>query len=405
MPEFLFTVVGRDGRRSGGRVVAADKEEAVRRVTAEGQFILRLEAVHDSASPLSLTQVFRGRTVSGKQVHAIASELAVLLKAGFDLDGALRFVASTAGNDRVVQLASALREELRQGSSFADALARRPAVFSRFVIGMVRSGEMTGRLDEALASAAATLDRNLKLAAAIRSALIYPGVVTAVALTTVVFLLTKVIPQFAPLIEQGGGTVPADMRALISLGEGLTTAGPLVLAACAAGSVLARRLLRSPAVRLRLERTLLSLPIAGDILRASEAARFGQALGSLLAHGGGLMASLPTAGQVLATLTATQAVAAARTTLADGAGFAAALDGQKAFPAAFIQMAQLGEETGRLADMLLIGAEAHDRAVQQAAGRLMGLLPPAITIVTGAAIAFIMASLMSAMLSLNSVVF
>ncbi len=331
-------------------------------------------------------------------------ELATLVQAGFELDQALQFTGEARGSRGMSTLLRELRAELREGASLADALARRPGTFDAFFVAMVRAGEVSGQIGPAMDQLATALERSQKLRGTLVSALTYPALVCVVATGSVAFLLTRVVPQFAPLVAQSGRPMPADLAWLLWLGDHLSSYGLAVLAGLVALGLAVRVALRRPGLRLIAERVLLALPFAGDLVRASEAARFGQTLGSLLSRGGELMTALPVARDVLATRHAAAAVTAARSELAVGRSFSEALGAASAFPPAFIHMAMLGERTGKLGAMLLAAAEAQDLVVQQASARLVSLVTPLVTLAMGGAVAAIVSAIVTAMLGLNDAV-
>jgi general secretion pathway protein F len=265
----------------------------------------------------------------------------------------------------------------------------------------VRAGEAGGRLAESLAHLADLLEREARLAATIQSALTYPILLIVASLGTIVLLLTYVLPQFTPIFAQAGAQLPTPTRVLIGIGDFFRDEGGVMLILCLALFLVAYRALREPPVRMAAERALLIVPVVGTLIRRTEAARLARTLGTLLRNGVGLVPALGIARDVLGNLTAAKLVERAMSEVKAGARLASALSSGAFFPVQTIHLVQLGEETGKLAEMALRAAEIHDEQVQQTVSRMVALLVPIITIVMGLVVAGIVGSLLVAMLSLN----
>jgi general secretion pathway protein F len=292
---------------------------------------------------------------------------------------------------------------VRGGRSLAASLAERPAIFPRLYIALVRAGETGGNLAEALSHLADLLEREVKLLASVQSALTYPALLVIAAGGTIVLLLTYVLPQFTPIFAQAGAQLPLATRILIGAGDVVQAYGTLMLALLLAGFLGFYRALRKKEVQLATERVVLRLPIAGALVKRTQAARFTRTLGTLLRDGVGLVPALGIAHDVLANLTAAKIVENALSRVRAGARLGASLAEGGFFPPQTIHLIQLGEETGRLADMALRAADIHDEQVHHSVERMVSLLVPAVTIVMGLIVAGIVGSLLVAMLSLNDI--
>ena len=324
-----------------------------------------------------------------------------MLGAGQDLDRALRFLVETAPNRRAARVLGVLRDDVRDGSALASAMAKQSGSFSRLYVGLVRAGEAGGRLGATLERLAELLERERTLAATIQSALIYPALLLVAACGAVVLLLTEVLPQFVPLFEQSGATLPASTQFLIDAGDAVTRHGLTALLVVLVLFILARALLRQPGPRLAFDRFKLHLPLVGGLLREVLAARLARTLGSLLDNRVSLITALGITREVLGNEAGVAAVDHATTVAKGGAGLASPLGESGLFPVRLIHLLRLGEETAQLGPMALRAAAIHEERVRVITQRMVALLTPAITIGMGAMIAGIVASLLLAMLSLN----
>lgn len=407
MPMFRYAAVDGGGKVTRGTMEASSQAALVDRIQAGGRLPLRVDAAEGRRGALRdllSADLFADRGLGKTELADVTRELAVMLGAGQTLDQALRFLVETAPAGRTRALLEAVREQVRNGAPLAAALRKHPSSFSRLYVGLVQAGETTGKLADTLAHLATLLERQRSLAAAIRSAMVYPALLVAAAIASVALLLVYVLPQFVPIFEEAGADLPAATRMLLAIGEAVRNHGLLALAGLAAGVLLLRWALRQPAPREAADRWLLRLPVVGTMVRQAQAALLTRTLGSLLANGVGLLPALAIAREVLGNRAAARAVEQAAASAKEGAGLSAPLARTGVFPARAIHLLRVGEETSRLAEMSLRAADIHEEQFRQAVQRLVSLMVPAITIALGLVVAGIIGSLLVAMLSLNELV-
>jgi general secretion pathway protein F len=403
MPSFRWSAVNPGGDVARGVMEAPDQATVVERLQRQGQVVLRADPADARRGWADLLQIElrRSRGLDKTTLGEITRELAIMLAAGQDLDRALRFVVDNTRNARARVILGSVRDKVRSGSSLAAALAAEPRSFSKLYVGVVRAGEAGGTLPTTLDRLATLLERERSLSANLRSAMIYPALLVTAAVGSIFLLLDYVLPQFTPIFEQAGAELPAATRVLMTLGTVVGTAAPWLLLTLLAGALVARELLARPTYRLKFDRMLLHLPVAGGLLRETLAARFTRTLGSLLQNGVPLIPALGIARDALGNLAAAAAVDAAAVGAKGGAGLARPLAAAGLFPARTIHLLQLGEEAAQLASMSLKAAEIHDEQARLMVQRLVALAVPTITIVMGLAVAGIISALLTAMLSLN----
>ena len=403
MPSYRWSAINGGGDVVRGIMEAPDRLAVVERLQRQGQVVLRADPADQRRGLADLLQIElgRARALDKATLGAITRELAIMLAAGQDLDRALRFVVDNARNTRARAILGNVRDKVRGGSSLAAALAGEPRSFSKLYIGLVRAGEAGGTLAATLERLATLLERERSLSANLRSALIYPALLIVAATGSILLLLDYVLPQFVPIFEQAGAELPTATRALMVLGTIVGAAGPWLLLALLAGVLIARQLLLRPAYRMKVDRLLLRLPVAGALMRETLAARFTRTLGSLLQNGVPLIPALGIAKDALGNLAAAAAVEGAALGAKGGAGLARPLAAAGLFPARTIHLLQLGEEAAQLSAMALKAADIHDEQARLMMQRLVALAVPLITIAMGLAVAGIVSALLTAMLSLN----
>jgi general secretion pathway protein F len=293
-------------------------------------------------------------------------------------------------------------QSVRAGSTLADALARHnPRPFSRLYVNTVRAGERGGVLEIALRRLAEHLESVRELREAIVSALIYPALLFLVGTGAVIFLLTFVLPRFAVILADLGQALPWPTRFILGVSDALLAywwaiAGAILLAAVAWQAVT-----RSEAGRLRLDTSMLALPIAGEVLRKVEVGRAIRTLGTLLSSGVPLLGALDVAREGAGNRVLANALGAVHAGVKRGEGLARPMADSGAFPSLVVHMVRVGEETGRLDDMLGRVAGTYEREVRVAVRRLVATLEPAIIVVLGVVVLAIVLAILLAILSVN----
>ncbi len=400
---FRYTAIGRAGERLAGVMDAATQAEVIARLQRQGTMPIRTESADQASRWAWLTQLdFSGRRGLRKQdVAELIRELATMLTAGQDLDRALRYMQEAAPT-RTRATVTGLRDAVRDGSPLSTAMARYPATFPAMHVGLVRAGEAGGNLGPTLSRIADLLDRQRALASTVTSALIYPAVLFVAMIGAVTLLLTQVLPQFVPMFEQSGAALPASTQFLIAVGQFVQDDGLFLLLAALMLAVLGHAALRQDRLRLIFDRIVLRLPVVGSLTQEVLAARFTRVLGTLLSNGVALIPALVIVRDAMGNQGARTAVDQASVTVRGGGPLTRDLETAGVFPARTIHLLRLGEETAQLAAMALRAADIHEEKTRLATQRLTALLVPAMTILMGVAVGGIVASLMTAMLSLNN---
>ncbi|WP_287994713.1 type II secretion system F family protein, partial [Acidiphilium sp.] len=235
----------------------------------------------------------------------------------------------------------------------------------------------------------------------IMASLTYPALLLIAAIGAIGFLLTDVLPEFVPIFAENGVKLPGSTRLLLALGHGCAVGWPYALVLAILGGLGLRALLHRPGPRLSVDGMLLRLPVAGALLREAVAARLTRTLGVLLTNGVALVPALAIVQEVIGNRAAAAAIAGATEAARRGAGLARGLESAGLLPIRAIHLLRLGEETGQLGPMALRAAAIHEERTRLGVEKLVALLVPAITVAMGAAIGFIVSSLLLAMLGLD----
>jgi general secretion pathway protein F len=385
MPSFQYRAVTPAGEISDGEIDAASEAEIIERLRDQGLMPMRIAALHARAGGTVATRGtaarrrwFVAKRVTRDQLLAITRELATLLRAGLPLDRALEILIGLAPTPAVETLLQGIRDDVRGGKALSQALDARRETFSRFYVNIVRAGEAGGALGVVLQRLAETMERNKELRESVRSALIYPAILVGVAVLSVIVLLIFVVPQFKQTFTQAGKALPLPTAIVIFLGDFMRD----WWWAIAIVAVLAVRWFRArgrkPSVRRERDARLLGIPLLGDLIAKVETARFARTLATLLANGVTLLAGLAIVRETMQNVVLATALDGVVTRLREGKGFGRPLAETGLYPRLATQMILVGEESGRLEEMLGRVADVYDREVQMAVRRFLAVLEPAL---------------------------
>jgi len=410
MALFRYRAVNAAGDVAAGELEAANEAEIVDRLRDQGLMPMQVEAALAGRSAGAVGPVsrrprwFESRTVNRDQVLGLTRELATLLRAGLPLDRALEILIGLAPTLPVALLLQTVRDDVRGGKSLSQAIDAHRTVFSRFYVNIVRAGEAGGALGVVLTRLADTMERNKELRESIKSALIYPTILIAVAVTSVMVLLGFVVPQFQQTFAQAGKALPLPTEIVIVLGTGLRRYWWLLLIVVFALVWFTRRRLRSPEVRFRWDGRLLRAPLLGDLLSKVEVARFARTLATLLGNGVTLLAGLAIVKETMTNTVLAQALDGVVTRLREGKGFGIPLSETGVYPRLATQLILVGEESGRLEEMLNRVAEVYDREVQVAVKRFLAVLEPALILGLAVLIGGIVFSILLGVMGMSELV-
>jgi general secretion pathway protein F len=397
MTLFHYRAVDRAGTLVTGER-EADSEAAVLD-WLKGRDLVPLRAAKaKSAAFFSLTI---GRPLPPARRAVLTRELAVLLEAGLQLDQALSLLHRSASKPAEAALLAGILTKVQGGTAFSEALRAEGTIFPPDYVAMVKAGEASGTLAPVLERLADQLERAHKLRVQVQGQLIYPAVLTLAAIGSVVILMTVVVPAFAPLFAEAGRQLPPITRAMIAFADTARIGGPWLAALLLGSCLWISRLGRDHPVRRGLDRAVLAVPILGSLRTRLEAARFCRTLGTLLANGVALVQALTLSRAALGNGVLAEGIERVADGVRRGLPVNRCLRSETAWPPLMAELCQVGEETGRLAPMLLKLADMFDEEAGQRLERFVTLLTPMITLLLGMMVAGVLAGLLQTILSVN----
>jgi general secretion pathway protein F len=402
VPTFRFKAVSGPGDVVEGEMEAASQAAVLDHLRGQGYLPIRAdEAGGRSIADLLKREVGSRGGLTRQDATAILRELSSLLRAGLAIDQALAVLINFTEKEPVKKLMGRVLERVRGGSSLADAMTAQGPVFDRFVIGMVRAGEAGGALDSVLAKTAEFMDKSHQSKQNLKSALIYPVVLFTSACISVAIIVTVVIPSFKEIFDQAGFALPLATKIVMGVGDVVSALWwlPPVLGALAVLVISRQR--RDPEQRREWDRRLLRLPLIGGLAARVETTRMTYTLGMLLNNGVPLVSALGVVKGTLGNAAMEHAFEQIEKQVREGKTFAGPLADTALFPTLATHLIRIGEESGRLEEMLFRVADAYEREVHQAIQRLMAILIPALTFGMALLIGGIIVSILVPMLSIN----
>ncbi len=401
MASFRYRAMTATGTIVAGVLDAPSQAAVIEQLRGQGHYPISTAPEGEAGFLRNLSQRFAsGRRPNLRALSLATEELATLLQAGLELDRALGILTNLSEIGKLREPFAAVRARVRGGDNLADALAA-AQIFPKFYVSMVRAGEMGGTLALTLRNLGSYLARTLTIRETVVSALIYPAILLASSGLSIIVILVFVLPEFEPLFANAGKSLPMATRVVMGIGDfvrGFWWAMAIVVAGLA---VWYRRAMRDPGTRKKRDALLLRLPGLGKLLRAMEIERFSRTLGTLLENGVALPSALAIAKDVLWNSVLGDAVRLTAASLREGESLARLLAQSKVFPPVTLDLVQIGEETGKLGEMLLRQADLDEQRIRHLVDRLLALLVPALTLLLGVIVAGLIASMLVAILSVN----
>jgi len=400
VPKFFYQAVKLDGETVAGDIEAVDEDTLRRQLQREG--VILIEA---RTSKTLRGRLGRQRRLTPKEINLLTRELATLLEAGMTLDRSLHILLDLSSAEQLVRVLTAVQQQVRGGATFSRALEAQEGQFPRLYINMIKAGEAGGALDQVLNRLADYLERVAELRQTVTSALVYPLILLVVAALSVILLLVFVVPQFTVLFADMGAALPLPTQIVVAAGELFRNYWWALLCGIALAAVLIEHSLQRPAVRMSVDRRVLTVPLLGDLLWKLETARLCHTLATLLTNGLPLLTALTLAREVVSNHHLAILLREVGDDLKHGRGLAEPLVRVQALPELALQMIRVGEESGSLDAMLTKIATIYDRETRTSVQRLLTLLEPILIVGLGVIVAGIIMSILMAILGANELVF
>jgi type IV pilus assembly protein PilC len=392
MPKFAYVAVGPDGATVKGLQEADTLTSARVALLGRDFSVKKLEEKH-SLLQLELTKT----RIKRSELMHLSRQLAAFIRAGVPILDAIRVLGEESDSRGVQRVMAEIGEDLRAGSTLSDAAARHPNDFPAFYLGIMRSAELTGRLDVVLDQLSTYIERDLEARRKIKSALAYPAIVMGMAIVTVIVLASFVLPKFKDFFASLDAKLPAPTRALMAFTNFITSTWLLIVAVLGFVVVIVVVGLRTTRGRYLWHRVLLRLPVLGDTVQYMLVERYCRILASMLTAGVVLTEAMTVARESLRNLVYDRKLRLAYEEMLQGGGLALPLQQTGLFPRTATQMLRVGEETGTLDTQVTVAAEYFERELDYKVKKVTTLIEPIVIVVSGAIVGFVAIALVSAM--------
>jgi type IV pilus assembly protein PilC len=395
--ETLFTWEGKD---KNGKAVQGEL-----RALSPSSIAATLRRQGISAVQIKKKKFTRGKKISDKDICFFTRQLSTMLKAGVPLLQSFDIISQGNANPTFSKLLQEIRADIETGSSLHSAFKRHPDYFDALYCNLIAAGEQAGILEEILTRLALYKEKTLAVKRKIRSAMIYPLAILAVAVIVTTVIMIWVIPAFKDVFASFGAELPLPTKIVIWLSDMFVRYWYWVAAVMIISSLLfIRTWKRSPAMQINSDKLLLKLPLFGSVIRKAIIARWTRTLSTMFAAGVPVVESLDSVGGASGNAVYIEATRKISAAVSSGSSLVSAMQTTKAFPAMVTQMVAIGEESGALDQMLTKVAEFHEEEVDNAVASLSSLMEPVIMVILGVVIGGLVIAMYLPIFQLGSVV-
>ncbi len=376
-----------------GTVDAQNVEAAIDAVEGRGYTIISIDAVADKNSILNY-QFTWFDNVSNKDVVIFSRQIATLFEAQVSTLRIFRLLASETTNPKLQRILTDISDNLQGGSTISTALARHPDVFSAFYVSMVKSGEESGTLEKTFMYLADYLDRMYQVISKAKNALIYPAFVIGVFCLVMMLMLTIVIPSVSKILIDSGQQLPIYTRIVIAVSDFVTGYFPFILLFFALGGLILWQFQKTVAGKRAMDEFKLSIPYIGTLYERLFLTRICDNISTMLSSGISMVQSLEVTGEVVDNVVYKEIIQNTLIDVKAGKSFADAISEYPEIPGVLAQMSKVGEETGKLGEILGTLATFYRREVNNAVDTLISLIEPAMIVLLGLGVGVLLASVL-----------
>lgn len=391
MAVYAYKARDRKGRILQDTVEGTNVGSVAATLRQEG--LLVIDVKEQSAGQKDILEPFKGVKLSDLVIFT--RQFSTMINAGLPIVRALRTLAEQTPNKKLKDTIDQVRSDVESGFALSEALEKHPDIFNKLYVEMVRAGEIGGVLDEVLIRVASQLEKDQELRRKIKSAMTYPTVVLILAIVTAVFMLVFIVPIFAKMFTDLGGTLPLPTRIAIGVSDVLTSIfGVLLGAGAVAGVVFFLRWIKTENGRKIWGRTVLKIPFKiGDVVQKGALARFSRTLGALGNAGVPILQALEITANSSGNWVIEDALLRSRDAIREGNPIYTPLEKEAVFPPMVTRMLAVGEETGEMEEMLEKIAEFYESEVDATVKALTSIIEPLMIVVVGGIVGAIIVSM------------
>ena len=390
---FEYSVRDKSGKLVSGTLEADSQAAVATRLKSMGYAPVSIKTANAGLSKELKIPGLGGKKVKLKDLAVMSRQFATMINSGLSLLRALSILAEQTETKELARVLGEVRNEVESGNSLSSSFAKHPKVFPPLMVNMCKAGEVGGFLDAVLLQIAENYEAEVKLRSKIKSAMTYPVVVFIMAILGVMIMLLFVVPVFAKMFKDLGGTLPAPTRFLVFLSHAARVLVPIAIVAMIVGVIVWKRVKHQERVRSVVDPLKLKVPVFGMLFQKVALSRFARNLGTMMHSGVPILQSLEIVADTTGNIVLERALRDVQDSVRGGETIAGPLTNHPVFPPMVVQMMAVGEDTGALDAMLHKISEFYDQEVEATTEALTSLIEPLMIAVLGAIIGAMIISL------------
>lgn len=390
---FTYKAIDQSGTPREGTVEAQNTESAIETVQGRGYTVVAVVPLNDKKSALEFEITWFER-VTNKEVVILSRQIATLFEAQVSALRVFRLLAAEAENPKLQKVLTEVSDELQGGSSISRALANHPDIFTTFYVSMVKSGEESGTLEKTFMYLADYLDRMYQVVSKARNALIYPAFVIAIFIGVMMLMLTLVIPRISEILLSSGQELPIYTKIVIGLSDFFSNYIGLIGIFLALSGVVLWQFAKTEVGKRAVDEFKLSIPFVGALYEKLFLTRICDNLSTMLGSGISMVQALEVTSEVVSNDVYKEIIENTLIDVKGGRSFADAIGEYPEIPGILSQMSKVGEETGKLGDILSTLSTYYQREVNNTVDTLISLIEPAMIVLLGLGVGVLLASVL-----------
>ncbi len=405
MPRFQYQAYNQNGDIVSGEIEAADQQSALSQISSKGLIPYKTTASEKADTKWWEIEVYSFKTISTEELSVFTRELATLLETGIPVDEALRIIATQSSSQRIKKFNARLLEKITAGASFSVALEEYKEQIPHYYSSLVKVGEASGSLGSIFSQLATFIEHSEDIKSRIRSALVYPILLLVLSIAAIILIAAFLIPGLAPIFENSKADVPFFISASLWVQNNAEIIWPISLATLVMLILVITIGFRSPQAKMKVDALLLRVPVIGKLIQDNENGKIVRALAMLLSNGMPLLQALNITKNVTGNHAFSFAMQQAAGKLKEGRSLYDTFSQTGVFTDIALRLVRIGEQSGKLDDMLFHCARILESQTQRKINRIMTWFSPVLTLLIGLGIGGIIMSVMNAILSVNELAF
>lgn len=402
MPGFRYIEIDKNGKRLTGNMIAATKAEVLQNIKSKGSKVIQIREYEEKSQDVRELKIFAPR-VKTKDLYIFCKQMHTMLSAGMPLLSAITVLESQSDNKTLRRIFLEMQVDLQKGMQLSQSMSKYKQ-FPKLLINMVEAGELSGNLDDVLQKMAVHYEKENRINAKIRGAMIYPIILGLLSVGVVIFILTALIPMFVEMFRDAGAELPGLTKAMIVASDFMVSRW-FVVVGVVAGIIVAIRLsLKTTEGKRNWNRLTMRFPGVRTPIQMIYTSRFTRTLSTLLGSGISILEAFQIAARITNNQIVIEKIDGATEAIKKGDPVSTTLARLRLFPAMMISMISIGEESGSIEEMLGKTADYYDQELDEAIGKLVSMMEPLLIIVMGGLVGTAVIAILMPMFDMASTV-